>query len=300
MLIHVENVHFAYRDHAVFKNVTTQFGAGKIYGLLGRNGVGKTTLLSLLIGARLATDGKVLFEGKPLYENERAMASMGMFYQRNDVDRETDNTKVEDLFKQTQLFRENFDLDYANELAQKFKINTLKRISKLSKGSEAAVQVIIGLASRLPVTIFDEVYLGMDAPSRTLFYSELLDEQERFPRTIIISTHLVSEMEHLFEEVLILKNGRFIVDEAYQSLIEKGHTITGDSEAIEEVMRGYGYKVIGEQTLGQTKAVSIYGEMDEQTRHQCAVKNLRISQISLQDLFIALTEEEGDEGETVN
>ncbi|WP_099302366.1 ATP-binding cassette domain-containing protein [Bacillus sp. Marseille-P3800] len=298
MLIHVENVHFAYRDHAVFKNVTTQFEAGKIYGLLGRNGVGKTTLLSLLIGARLATDGKVLFEGKPLYENERAMASMGMFYQRNDVDRETDNTKVEDLFKQTQLFRENFDLDYANELAQKFKINTLKRISKLSKGSEAAVQVIIGLASRLPVTIFDEVYLGMDAPSRTLFYSELLDEQERFPRTIIISTHLVSEMEHLFEEVLILKNGRFIVDEAYQSLIEKGHTITGDAEAIEEVMRGY--KVIGEQTLGQTKAVSIYGEVDEQTRHQCAVKNLRISQISLQDLFIALTEEEGDEGETVN
>ena len=300
MLIRVENVHFAYRDHAVFKNVTTQFEAGKTYGLLGRNGVGKTTFLSLLIGARLATEGKVFFEGKSLYENERAMASMGMFYQRNDVDRETDNTKVEDLFKQTQLFRENFDLDYAKELAQKFKINTSKRISKLSKGSEAAVQVIIGLASRLPVTIFDEVYLGMDAPSRTLFYSELLDEQERFPRTIIISTHLVSEMEHLFEEVLILKNGRFIVDEAYQSLIEKGHTITGDSEAIEEVMRGYGYKVIGEQTLGQTKAVSIYGEMDEQTRHQCAVKNLRISQISLQDLFIALTEEEGDEGETVN
>ncbi|MFS0785587.1 ATP-binding cassette domain-containing protein [Shouchella sp. 1P09AA] len=298
MRITVENVGFSYRNQMVLSDLTTQFEAGKIYGLLGRNGVGKTTFLSLLIGARMPKEGKLFFNGEPLYENEQAMASIGMFYQRNDLDRESDNTKVEDLFKKAHRFRENFDFSYAHGLAKKFNIDPSKRVSKLSKGSEAAVQVIMGLASRLPITIFDEVYLGMDAPSRTLFYNELLDEQERFPRTMIISTHLVSEMEHLFEEVMILNNGRLMIDESYQQLIEKGHTITGDAEAVAEVIQGY--QVIGEQLLGPTKAVSIYGEIDDHMRLECENRQLRINQIPLQELFIALTERGGTDSELVN
>lgn len=123
------------------------------------------------------------------------------------------------------------------------------------------------------------------------FYSELLDEQERFPRMFIVSTHLVSEMEHLFDEVKILENGQFSLDESYQTAVEKGNTLTGDAEAVSNVTKGL--KVIREQVLGPTKAVSVFGELGEQVREQCVKQNIAISQMPLQDLFIALTAERG-------
>ncbi|GAF20691.1 ABC transporter ATP-binding protein [Bacillus sp. JCM 19047] len=290
-MITIENLCFSYGKTQILTNVSSQFEEGKIYGLLGRNGVGKTTLLSLLAGAQEAKEGMILFNGKPLFENQDAISAIGLFYQRNDLDREMDHSKVEDLFKKAKQFRKHFDLDYANELAQKFNLKTSKRMNKLSKGNEAVIQAILGLASRVPVTIFDEVYLGMDAPSRTLFYSELLDEQERFPRMFIVSTHLVSEMEHLFDEVKILENGQFSLDESYQTAVEKGNTLTGDAEAVSNVTKGL--KVIREQVLGPTKAVSVFGELGEQVREQCVKQNIAISQMPLQDLFIALTAERG-------
>src|SRR5699024_11334343 len=86
-----------------------------------------------------------------------------------------------------------------------------KRIKTFSKGMVSAVGVIVGLASKAPITIFDEPYIGLDAAARKKFYDILLEEFELEPRTVIFSTHLIDEVSLLFEEVLILQDGKLIL-----------------------------------------------------------------------------------------
>lgn len=154
---------------------------------------------------------------------------------------------------------------------------------------QAAVNVILGLAARAPITIFDEVYLGMDAPSREIFYEELLQEQERHPRIFILSTHLVSEMEYLFDEVIIIKNGKLLLQEEYDSLVAKGATITGNETQVDTFVMSK--EQLNEKRLGKTKSVMIYGELEEKDIQVANNLGLDVSPISLHELFVHLTKE---------
>ncbi len=247
---------------AVLKDISFSLEEGKIYGLLGRNGAGKTSLLSILAGLRKETEGFVSYEGQPLFEQAKAMESIGFYYQVSEMHESMNAQKITDLIKQTDAFRPNFDKVYAEFLIKKFKLPVNKRLNQLSKGMQSTVWAVIGLASRLPVTIFDEVYLGMDAPTRNTFYQELLEDHATHPRTIILSTHLVSEMEHLFENILVLDQGQLLIDETYERLVEKGFTLTGNSETVDYFSQRF--ELLNVQMLGQTKSVAVYGELGEE------------------------------------
>src|SRR5699024_5435096 len=132
--------------------------------------------------------------GKEPFENAEIMQQVTLMYNK-DCTGETDHPLA--IVKDINRYRPHFDLKYAEKLLKKFKLDDKKALPNLSTGKQSAFNVVIGLASRSPITIFDEVYLGMDAPSRDLFYKELLKDQEKHPRTIILSTHLVSEMDYL-------------------------------------------------------------------------------------------------------
>src|SRR5699024_2862090 len=102
------------------------------------------------------------------------------------------------------LARPTWDQGYAEELLEAFGIDRRKKAGKLSRGQRSALGATIGLASRAPVTLFDEVHLGMDAPTRRRFYELLIADYAEHPRTIVLSSHLISEVEHLLERVVML------------------------------------------------------------------------------------------------
>lgn len=151
----------------------------------------------------------------------------------------------------------------------------------------------LGLASRAPVTIFDEAYLGMDAPSRYTFYEELLNDYMETPRTFILSTHLIEEVGSLFEEVLILDQWRLIMHEETEALRARGATISGPGEMVDRFVEGL--TVLGEQTLGKTKSVTVFGELTEDRHRRANAEGLELGPVSLQDLFVHLTKKRGDE-----
>lgn len=284
----MKNLNLNYGEFSALKDITFDLTDGKIYGLLGRNGAGKTSLLSILASFREATSGSITINGENPFENANLMQQVIFLYDK-------EHKRVSPLMLTlgvVQQFRPNFDMEYAKYLVELFKLDKNKPISKYSKGMQSAVNVIIGLASRAPITIFDEVYLGMDAPSRDLFYQELLKEQEQHPRIIILSTHLVSEMDYLFDEVIILIKGEVLLHEAYDSLMSKAAMITGNAETVDDFVSTK--KTINEQYLGSTKSVTIFGEFKEDDRKIAAEKGLDVSDISLQDLFIQLTKEESE------
>lgn len=285
--IQFDRLSVVYGDLEAVRNVSLHLPAGKIYGLLGRNGAGKTSLLSVLASFREPSSGSVTVGGEQPFENAKIMKEVSFIY---DIDYKDETDKVKAAIESAARHRPHFDTGYALELARKFNLPLDKQLKQLSKGMQSAFNVCIGLASRSPVTILDEVYLGMDAPSREIFYRELLEDQERHPRTFILSTHLVSEMDYLFEEVIIIHKGQFVLQDDYESLTSRGVSITGPAAKVDEYIQGM--KVLNVQQLGSTKAVMVYGELSEEAQLAAHRAGLEIGPISLQDLFIHLTGEE--------
>ncbi|KAA0944281.1 ABC transporter ATP-binding protein [Sporosarcina sp. ANT_H38] len=285
--IEITKVGLKYKGFEALKDISCTFEHGKIYGLLGRNGAGKTSLLSLLAAFRKQTEGSIKIAGKVPFENAEIMQNVSFHYE---ADYKDETEKVKDMLENVKRYRPNFDEKYAENLIKQFKLPLNKPFNQLSRGMQSALNVTIGLASRSSITIFDEVYLGMDAPTRQIFYKELLENQARNPRTFILSTHLVSEMDYLFDEVIIIDKGEFVLQEEYETLVSKGASITGSAEEVDDFVSDM--KKLNEQRLGNTKSVMVYGHFNEEKRHEAQRRGLEIGPISLQDLFIHLTSEE--------
>lgn len=287
MAIKAKNVSLHYRNHIALHDVSFDLTEKKIYGLLGRNGAGKTSLLSILASFTEQSDGSLTINGEAPFENAEIMQQIAFLYDK-DYSGETD--KVMAVLEDVAHYRPHFDMGYAEELVGRFKLPTDKPVKNFSKGMQSALNVIIGLAGRTPITIFDEVYLGMDAPSRDIFYKEVLADQQEHPRLMILSTHLVSEMDYLFDEVLLLNKGRLLLHEEYDTLLAKGASITGSADIVDDFTKNM--DTIHETKLGGTKSVMVYGALREEEKQAAIAKGLEIDPLSLHELFVHLTEEE--------
>lgn len=284
--VKINNLTLKFGKFEALKDISLTFEPGKIHGLIGRNGAGKTSLLSLIAAFREATQGGVTIDGEPVFENPEKMLQVAFIYEK---DYEDEYDTISTLLEFPESYRPNYDKKYADHLLKRFKLPLDKPIHKLSKGMKSALNAVIGLASRTPVTIFDEAYLGMDAPTREIFYQEILADQAEHPRTFILSTHLVSEMDYLFDRVVIIDQGRLLLDEDYETISSQGASITGAAEQVDAFVSGM--KVLNEQKLGGTKSVMVFGALDGQNQLAAQQQGLEIGPVSLQDLFIYLTEE---------
>jgi ABC-2 type transport system ATP-binding protein len=279
----VRHLRLVYGDATAINDLSFMLTGGKIYGLLGRNGSGKTSLLSVLSAFRRASSGTVLIDGEDPFENTRIMRQTCFIRDEPDVY----PMSVRRVLRFAAQFWPLWDAAYAEELVDKFRLPPNKRINSLSRGMRSALGITLGLASRAPLTIFDESYLGMDAPSRYTFYEELLKDYLEQPRTIILSTHLIEEVSSLFEEVLILDEGRLVLHEETDKFRSRGVAVTGPAEAVDRFVNGM--TVLGEQRLGGTKSATVYGQLDEDRRRQARAGGLDLGPVSVQDLFVHLT-----------
>ncbi|ARF16090.1 ATP-binding cassette domain-containing protein [Sporosarcina ureae] len=284
--VEASNISVSYNEFEALLDINFTLENGKIYGMIGRNGAGKTSLLSVIAAYRKATSGEMKIDGENIFENENAMSQVMFVHQTDYKDHHDTISKYFDL---AERYRPTFDRKYAEQLVQLFHLPTNKPLRKLSAGMQSAFNVTIGLASKTPITIFDEAYQGMDAPTREIFYNEVLEEQARNPRIFILSTHLISEMEYLFDEVLIIHQGTLILQEEVDTLLERGYSVTGPTSDVVEVVAGL--HVLNEEQLGGTKSMMLYGELTKEKEDEIKRKELEIGNVSLHELFIHLTKE---------
>lgn len=282
--IEIKNVSKAYGKVQALRNVSTTIADGKICGFLGRNGAGKTTLLNIVTNRLFADQGNVFIDGEPAVENDRAQAKI--FYMTEKTLYPKD-TKVRDVFKLTQSFYPQFDLDYAAGLSDRFKLEPGKKISSLSTGYLTIFKIILALASNAPVIIFDEPVLGLDANHRDLFYKELVARYNPGEQTVILSTHLIEEAAGLLEEVIIIKEGQILFTQPVEAMLQLTYTVTGDQENVDRYVSGK--KVIREEALGRFKSATIYQQRSGADREALTQLGLDIAPSRLQELFISLT-----------
>ena len=248
-----------YGSNKVLDNIALEFEEGKIYGLLGRNGAGKTTFLNCITNRVFYNSGEIIVDGESTIENDVALSKIYFMTERNLLPTEY---KVKDIFKWTKEFYKNFDMDYAKELSKLFELNINMKLRSLSTGYNSICKIIITLASNAEVLIFDEPVLGLDANHRELFYSELLKVYEKNESTIIISTHIIEEISDLIEDVVIIKDGKVLKSNSVESLISECYAVSGKSDKIDEYVKDK--KIIAEEVLGGFKKVTIEGKRSDE------------------------------------
>lgn len=256
-----------------------------IYGLLGRNGAGKTTVMSILTAQNFASAGSVRVFGEDPYENARVLSRLCFV---RESQKYPDDALPTHAFRTARLFFPHWNQKLADRLIADFQVPLNTRIKKLSRGQLSAVGVVIGLASRAEVTFFDEPYLGLDAVGRQIFYDRLLEDYTEHPRTIILSSHLIDEVSNLIEKVLVIDRGRIIMDEDTDSVRDRAATIVGDSAAIDAFVAGR--EVVHRESLGRVASVTVLGTLTAEDRRRLAAADLDITPVSLQQLIVRTTQ----------
>ena len=277
---------YSYGPHAALDRIDLDLAPGRIHGLLGRNAAGKTTLLSVLASLLPAGRGTVEIDGRHPFENEILAPQVCLVREGGSVD---GGERLAWNLDFHEMARPSFDRPWADELLGEFGLDPRDKPDKLSRGQRSAFHAVLGLASRAPLTMFDEVHLGMDAPTRQLFTELLIADFGDHPRTVILSSHLIAEIEHLLETVTILHRGRLLLSSEADELRAKGLSITGPAVAVDAV--GARLKVLSTRDLGPTRQITAFGEVDPRILAEAERDGLRVAAAPLQDLFVHLTEE---------
>lgn len=282
-VVEVNNLSKRFGKVRAIDDVSFSVAENKIYGLLGRNGAGKTTLMQLLTGQEFATRGTIEVFGQTPVENASVLERLCFI---KESQRYPENFKPRHVFATAPWFFSHWDAEFAERLVEDFRLPVNRRIKKLSRGQLSAVGVIVGLASRAPLTFFDEPYLGLDAVARQIFYDRLLEDYAEHPRTVILSTHLIDEVSDLLEHVLVIDDGRIIIDQDADELRESATTVSGTVTAVDAFVRDR--QILHRSGIGGLATATVQ-RLSPQDRAAAGAAGLELSTVSLQQLIVRTT-----------
>jgi ABC-2 type transport system ATP-binding protein len=264
-------------------DVSIDIEENSITGLLGRNGAGKTTMMQLLTGQDFRSSGSIRVFGEDPVENSGVLARTCFV---KESQKYPDDYKPVHVFRSAPWFFPNWDAEFAQRLVADFRLPVTRRIKKLSRGQLSAIGVIVGLASRAPLTFFDEPYLGLDAVARQTFYDRLIEDYSEHPRTVVLSTHLIDEVSNLLEHVIVIDEGRIVIDGSADELRDSATTVAGARATVEAFAAGR--SVLHRENLGGLASVTV-GRLDAADREAARAAGLELAGVSLQQLVIRTT-----------
>jgi ABC-2 type transport system ATP-binding protein len=270
----------SYHGQIVLGDVSFTVPGETITGLLGRNGAGKTTLLRILAGQEFPSSGSVRVLGAPPAENSGVLRRL-VFVREDQV---YPDIKAGQALRAASWFYPNWDWPLASSLLHDFGVRADKAVKRLSRGQRSALGITIGLAARAEVTLFDEPYAGLDAVARQIFYDRLLADFAEFPRTVLLSTHLIDEAAALFEGVIVIDRGRVVLDAPADVLRGVATRVSGPCLAVDALADGR--PVWERRRLGSQASVVMVGPLSPDDREQARSSGLDLTPLSLQQIVV--------------
>lgn len=278
------SVNKIYGRTTALRNLNLQLEENVIYGLLGRNGAGKSTLLNTIAGGLFADSGTIEAWGKKLRPGE---LPKGFCYVR---EKQTSfgGARIMEVLKYAAHFYPHWDWAFAHSLLDTFRLDPGKKIRQLSRGTESLIGNIIGLASRAPLTVYDEPVLGLDVLMREKFYKALLEDYAHHPRTILLSTHLIDEIAPVAEQVFILEDGSVLLHDEMERIRMNAHLVRGNAEAVALFISGK--RVLHSEAYGRGTLAAIYERLVEGDLERAREMGISIDSLTLQKFFAYLVE----------
>lgn len=204
-MVEFKNVHKSYVNKEVLKGVNLNIPKGKIVGLLGPNGSGKTTMIKLMNGLLQADEGSVEIKGmKPSVETKKIVSYLPERTYLNDW------MKVKDMLEFFKDFYEDFDMEKADRMIESLKIDKNEKLKTMSKGTKEKVQLILVMSRKAELYILDEPIGGVDPAARSYILDTILTNYNE-NSTLLIATHLISEIETICDDVIFISKGEIVL-----------------------------------------------------------------------------------------
>ena len=209
----------------ILDNVNLEIPEGRIVGLLGQNGMGKSTLIKLICDLLTPTSGEILIDGHPVGVESKSMISY--LPERIALNKSMTVNEVIAYYKD---FYDNFDESKARRLLEDLGLDTSMKLSKMSKGMQEKVQLVLVMSRRARLYILDEPMGGVDPATRDYILDTILSNFEE-GASVVISTHLISDIEKILDDVVFIDRGRIVLTEDCDTLRDR------EGGSVDEIFR---------------------------------------------------------------
>ena len=226
-LLECKHICKKFDDKQILNDINITIPRGKIIGLLGKNGTGKSTLIKLINDLLTPTSGEVLINGKkPGIASKKVISYLP---ERTYLDKEM---TIDEVLKYFEEFYDNFDIERAKKLLKDLNLNIDTHISKMSKGMQEKLQLILVMSRDAELYILDEPLGGVDPATRDYILDTILSNFNE-GASVLISTHLISDIERILDEVIFINEGEIVLNSSADELRNK------ENASIDEIFRRY-------------------------------------------------------------
>lgn len=224
-LLKIDNLNKKFDDKYILKDINLTIPSGKIIGLLGKNGAGKTTLIKIINDLLTPTSGEILIKGNKVGVETKKIISY--LPERTYLNKQM---KVKEILNYFADFYENFDIQKAKKLLEDLDLDINQNLSKMSKGMQEKVGLVLVMSREADLYILDEPLGGVDPATRDYILDTILSNFNE-NASVIISTHLISDIERILDEVIFIDNGSIAIHSNTDELRTK------ENASIDEIFR---------------------------------------------------------------
>ena len=224
-LLEIKHINKSYGPNQILKDINLTISSGKIIGLLGKNGVGKTTLIKLINDLLTPTSGEILVKGNPVGVASKKVISY--LPERTYLNK---SMKVSEALSYFADFYKDFDIEKAKKLLNDLDLDITMPLSKMSKGMQEKVQLVLVVSRKADLYILDEPLGGVDPATRDYILDTILNNFNE-GASVLISTHLIADIERILDEVIFIDKGEIILQSDTDSLRQK------ENGSIDEIFR---------------------------------------------------------------
>ena len=224
-LLEINNLNKSFDNKKILKDINLTIESGKIIGLLGKNGVGKTTLIKLINDLLTPTTGEILIKGQKIGVETKKVISY--LPERTYLNKQM---KVSEVISYFEDFYDNFDSEKAKKLLKDLDLDINQKLTKMSKGMQEKVQLVLVMSRNADLYVLDEPLGGVDPATRDYILDTILSNFNE-NASVIISTHLISDIEKILDEVIFIDKGQIVLQSDADKLRNK------ENASIDEIFR---------------------------------------------------------------
>ena len=224
-LLEINNLNKSFDNKEILKDINLSIQRGKIIGLLGKNGVGKTTLIKLINDLLTPTSGEILIKGQKIGVETKKVISY--LPERTYLNKQM---KVSEVISYFEDFYDNFDSEKAKKLLKDLDLDINQKLAKMSKGMQEKVQLVLVMSRNADLYVLDEPLGGVDPATRDYILDTILSNFNE-NASVIISTHLISDIEKILDEVIFIDKGQIVLQSDADKLRNK------ENASIDEIFR---------------------------------------------------------------
>ena len=285
-MIEVNNIYMNIDNKEILRDISFKCENGRILGLIGPNGVGKTTLIKCLTGIYKPQSGSILYNNSQVFDNDKTKELIGYVQDESTF---FSNYKINDIKKYYKLAYKNFDEIKFNKINNMFNIPLNKKMFQLSKGIKMLVNILFAFSINAKYLILDEPTAGLDVIFKKKFLKLLREEVLKNKITVVISSHHLNELENICDDILIINNGKVVFNDSINNLNNKVKKIqvAFDIPVYEEDFAEFN-EILALSKTGRVFTIIIKNYNDEFLFKLNKLEPLFIEEISLtlEDMFI--------------